>query len=132
LLRRCEANKPLVVKWQKTGGVVGRYRLYIDEVGNADLGSSADPNHRYLSLTGIAIEQGYVATTVYPAVEALKTRFFNSHPDEPLILHRSQLVNKNYPFQALRDPKIEQAFNAELLRLLARLRLRPTRHDAKT
>jgi hypothetical protein len=32
-----------------------KYRLYIDEVGNPDLGASADPNHRFLSLTGVAI-----------------------------------------------------------------------------
>jgi hypothetical protein len=28
-----------------------KYRLYIDEVGNPDLGASADPNHRYHSNT---------------------------------------------------------------------------------
>ena len=33
-----------------------KYRMYIDEVGNSDLGASTDPNHRYLSLTGVIIE----------------------------------------------------------------------------
>ena len=28
-----------------------KYRMYIDEVGNSDLGASDNPNHRYLSLT---------------------------------------------------------------------------------
>jgi len=27
-----------------------KYRLYVDEVGNPDMGASEDPNHRYLSL----------------------------------------------------------------------------------
>ena len=71
-----------------------KYRLYIDEVGNSDLGSSKDPNHRYLSLTGIILELDYVSTTAFPAIEALKRDYFDSHPDEPIILHRKELVNK--------------------------------------
>jgi hypothetical protein len=37
-----------------------KYRLYIDEVGNPDLGASTDPNHRFLSLTGVALDLDYV------------------------------------------------------------------------
>lgn len=33
-----------------------KYHLYVDEVGNSDLGTSHDPSHRYLSLTGIILE----------------------------------------------------------------------------
>jgi len=40
-----------------------KYRLYIDEVGNSDLGSSKDPNHRYLSLTGLPPEVIHVHLT---------------------------------------------------------------------
>lgn len=36
-----------------------KYRIYIDEVGNSDLESSDDPNHRFLSLTGVILELGY-------------------------------------------------------------------------
>jgi len=95
-----------------------KYRLYVDEVGNSDLRASTDPNHRYLSLTGVIMELEYVRTTVFPAVEALKSRYFDSHPDDPLILHRKELVNKRYPFQNLRDAATEAAFNDELLSLL--------------
>lgn len=95
-----------------------KYRLYIDEVGNSDLGASQDPNHRYLSLTGVIMDLDYVDQVVYPSLEGLKRRYFGSHPDEPVILHRKELVNKKRPFQALRDPSVEQAFNAELLGLL--------------
>ena len=28
-----------------------KYRLYVDEVGNPDMGASEDPNHRYLAVT---------------------------------------------------------------------------------
>jgi len=98
-----------------------KYRLYIDEVGNPDFGSSINPNHRYLSLTGIILELDYVATTVFPAVEALKRDYFGSHPDEPIILHRKELVNKRAPFANLRNPEIEQAFNESLFDLLKSL-----------
>ncbi len=95
-----------------------KYRLYVDEVGNSDLNASENPNHRYLSLSGVIMELEYVRTTVFPAVESLKERYFNSHPDEPLILHRKELVNRRYPFNRLRDPQIEQQFNNDLLTLL--------------
>lgn len=98
-----------------------KYRLYIDEVGNSDLGASHDPNHRYLSLTGIILELDYVQSTVFPSIEALKQRYFGSHPDDPIILHRKELVNKKPPFDSLHDPGTEQAFNHDLLQLLNNL-----------
>jgi hypothetical protein len=52
-----------------------------------------------------------------PAVEGLKALYFDSHPDDPLILNRTELVNKRYPFSHLRDPKVERQFNIELLTL---------------
>jgi hypothetical protein len=95
-----------------------KYRLYIDEVGNSDLKSSRDPNHRYLSLTGVIFELDYVRETLHPQIEEMKRRFFKSHPDDPLIFHRKELVNKRYPFNALQDPEVEEAFNREILSLL--------------
>ena len=95
-----------------------KYRIYIDEVGNSDLGSSDNPNHRFLSLTGVILELGYVATTLHPQREALKTKYFNSHPDSPAILHRKELVNRRPPFEALRDEATRKAFDKELLGLL--------------
>lgn len=97
------------------------FRLYIDEVGNSNLGSSNDPNHRYLSLTGIILNFDYVLTTVFPAIEGLKRDYFGSHPDEPVILHRKELVNKKYPFESLREPSTELSFNESLLNLLLNL-----------
>ncbi len=98
-----------------------KYRLYVDEVGNSDMGASTSPNHRYLSLTGVIVELGYVDAVVFPTIEALKRKYFGSHPDEPIILHRKELVNKKPPFHALRGPGVEQAFNQELLDLLRTL-----------
>ena len=98
-----------------------KYRLYIDEVGQASMKSANTPNERYLSLTGVILDLDYVKSTLHPKLESLKQRYFNSHPDNPIILHRKELMNKKYPFKALRDPKVEAAFNPELLDLLAHL-----------
>lgn len=98
------------------------YRLYIDETGNADLkASQTDPNHRFLSLTGVILHIDYTRTTAHPALEELKATFFGHHPDEPIILHRKDLVQRNRPFHALRDPTTEQAFNDSLLGYLGRI-----------
>ncbi len=98
-----------------------KYHLYIDEVGNSDLGSSNDPNHRYLSLTGVILEIDYDSTIVTPAIEELKSAYFDSNSTKPIILHRKELMNKNHPFESLRDPVIEKLFNKSLLDLLQNL-----------
>jgi len=92
--------------------------MYVDEVGNADLRSSDDPNHRFLSLTGVVIELGYVESIMYPQMESLKSAYFGSHPDDPVILHRKELVNRRGPFVSLRDPAVNAAFDRELLDLM--------------
>ena len=95
-----------------------KYRLYIDETGNSDLKSSMNPNERFLSLTGVIIGLPYVQETMHPQMEALKARHFSSHPDEPVILHRKELVNQKHPFRILRNISAEYAFNQDLLKHL--------------
>ena len=96
-----------------------KYRIYVDEVGNPDLESSDNPNHRFLSLTGVVLELGYVQQTLHPEMERLKSQFFESHPDEPIIFHRKEVLNAKPPFTALRDTEVRRQFDAELLQLLA-------------
>jgi hypothetical protein len=100
---------------------VPKYRLYIDEVGNSDLGASRNPNHRYLSLTGVIVSLDYVASDLHPRIEDLKRRYFGPHPDEQVILHRSELVNQRPPFEVLQDPQVRDAFNGELMGLITGL-----------
>ena len=102
------------------GAIVTKCRIYIDEVGNPDLGSAELPNHRFLSLTGVIAALDHVRDVIHPDMEALKALFFRSHPDEPLILHRKELVNAHHPFKALRDPGVRAAFDEALLNLLSR------------
>jgi hypothetical protein len=97
-----------------------KYRIYIDEVGNSDLESSNNPNHRFLSLTGVILELDYVATVLHPEMEKIKARYFRPHPDEPLILHRKEIVNARPPYECLRDEKIRESFDKELLAAINR------------
>lgn len=95
-----------------------KFRMYVDEVGNPDLESSDNPNHRFLSLTGVIISLDHVKDTIYPEMEALKTRYFDSHPDDPVILHRKELLNARSPFQNLRNIEVRMAFDNDLLKCL--------------
>ncbi|MGC8495241.1 MAG: DUF3800 domain-containing protein [Syntrophobacteraceae bacterium] len=95
-----------------------KYRIYIDEVGNPDLESSENPNHRFLSLTGVIMSLDHVESVVHPQMTALKAKYFHSHPDEPVIFHRKEMVNFKPPFENLRATKIREQFDRELLDLL--------------
>jgi len=96
-----------------------KYRIYIDEVGNPDLESSDNPNHRFLSLTGAILELGHVERSVHPQMETIKAKFFHSHPDDPVIFHRKEMVNYRPPFEALKNDDFRRRFDEELLALLA-------------
>lgn len=100
---------------------VGRpiYRMYVDEVGNHDLGPSTDdPNHRYLSLTGVIMDLQHVADVVAPSLEDLKRKHLQSHPDDPVILHRKEIPGAKGPFSILRDADARKAFDRDLLQIL--------------
>jgi hypothetical protein len=51
-------------------------------------------------------------------LEELKRSYFGSHPDDPVVFHRKELVNKKPPFDALAEARTERRFNEELLRRL--------------
>ena len=94
---------------------MNKFRMYVDEVGNPDVWSSDNPNHRFLSLTGIIIDLDYVKDALHSEMEALKARYFGAHPDDPVILHRKELLSGKSPFHALKDSETRNAFDTELL-----------------
>lgn len=98
--------------------MVTKYRMYVDESGNSDLNYTAGPNSRFLALTGVVIDLGHVQNTVHPELESLKAQFFDSHPDEPVIFHRSDIMNRRGAFQPLRDSRVNNAFSREILQRL--------------
>lgn len=94
------------------------YRLYIDETGNADLQASRDPNHRYLSLTGVIVHRDHVTLALTPRLNELKNEIFRPDPDEPIIFHRKDIIQRNRPFHVLRDTELAKTFDEKLLTLL--------------
>ena len=97
-----------------------KYRMYVDEVGNPDLKSSDNPNHRFLSLTGVIINLEYVRTELHSQMETLKKDFFGSHPDEPVIFHRKEILNAKPPFTKLRNKYFRAIFDKTLLDFLGK------------
>jgi hypothetical protein len=95
-----------------------KYRIYIDETGNPDLESSDNPLHRYLGLTGIIIDLNESKGVLTSRLNDLKARYFSIEYDEPIILHRKDILKKKPPFSILTDPKMESNFNSDLLKLL--------------
>jgi len=96
------------------------YRMYVDEVGSPILGSvEATSPSRYLSLTGAILSLDSARDLLHPKFEDLKIRYFNHHPDkDPVVFHRKEMINKNHPFHALKDPELCSKFNIELLKLM--------------
>jgi len=92
--------------------------MYVDEVGNADLESSDNPNHRFLSLTGVIIELEHVRHVINSQMGGLKQAYFGTPPDEPVILHRKEMTNRKPPFESLHDPAVALRFDNDLLILL--------------
>lgn len=95
-----------------------QYRMYVDEVGNADLGSSDDPNHRFLSLTGVIVHLQSEARVIHADMEAIKSEFFGGHPDEPVVFHRKDILNAREAFRPLIDPDVRSRFDAQILEKL--------------
>jgi hypothetical protein len=94
-------------------------RLFIDEVGNDDVDH---PTERYLSLTGILTKRSGCDRQITPQIEAAKAKFFGHHAtDNPVILHRREMVRKEHPFQVLLNPEINSAWEAHVLELVDRL-----------
>ncbi len=72
-----------------------------------------DINRRYLGLTGIAIESDYYRLEFQPKLEALKQSHFPHSPDEPVILHREELLNRRGSFGVLDDPNRNAAWEKD-------------------
>ncbi|WP_203310526.1 hypothetical protein [Sphingomonas beigongshangi] len=92
------------------------YRLYVDEVGTDTMSRLDEDNHRYLSLTGVAMKITDARDVLEPALNALKATIFDHDPDAPLILHRKEIMGGKGPYQALRTNALTRvAYNAAIL-----------------
>lgn len=69
---------------------------------------------------GCIVESQYYESSFNPDLIALKQRHFGDflNQGQPVILHRSDIINKRGPFKILNDSDREQAFNDDLLLFL--------------
>lgn len=98
------------------------FRLFVDEVGNGDMkAAAADPNARYLSLTGYLTRQSTHEIVIQPRMDDMKAELFGHTPDKPVILHRREIVRREGAFQCLRNEETSERFNTWLLDFLDRV-----------
>lgn len=97
-----------------------RFRLFFDETGNGDL-HAADkaPNERYLSITGIVIRQDHHDRYVTRRLNLLKATIFGASPQNPVVLHRREIMRREGRFSALRNEHIRKEFDARLAAIIA-------------
>lgn len=94
-----------------------RYRLYIDESGDHVFRATGELSHRYLCLLGCwFLNPDYLH--FHNELERLKQRFLPHHPDDPVVLHRDDIINARRAFKDLRDDSVREAFNFALLDLI--------------
>src|SRR3989344_8794809 len=90
------------------------YRMYVDESGD----HTYSEDKRYLGLTGVIFESQNYKDIFHPALENLKQKHFPHGPDEPIILHRREILDKSGPFWRLREEKKREVFDSDLIILL--------------
>jgi hypothetical protein len=99
-----------------------RCHLFIDEVGNGDLGAAAKiDNERYLSLTGIVTRLDLYEERFLPDVRTFKNNIFGDRIGPNIVLHRREIMRREGPFAMLRDEHLKQRFDVDLLRLFQAL-----------
>lgn len=94
-----------------------RYRLYIDETGTQTLKKAHED--RFLCLLGVVMLQQTHDTAFTQTFRQMKTDVFGHSEDQPVILHRREMVRGKPPFQALKnDPFLAMEFERRWLELI--------------
>lgn len=114
-LERSRVNRPIEP--------AERFRLYIDESGDHVFKQLEEEGHRYLCLLGCWF-RGRDYRTFHQELEAFKQHHIPHNPDEPVILHREDIINRRRAFWHLRDPDKAMAFDDDLLALIRQAEFR--------
>ena len=101
-----------------------RYRLYIDESGDHTFNLLDDPSHRFLGLLGVWFLQKDDYVAFVDQMEAFKKSIFGPRPDKPVVLHRSDIINRKGPFGLLTNNSVHKQFDDGLLSLIQEAKFR--------
>lgn len=74
--------------------------------------------HRYLSLTGVAMEVAHAREKLEPACNLIKSLIFDQDPDDPIIFHRSDIMRKRKGFEVLNNPEKSCLFDEYIMNLI--------------
>jgi hypothetical protein len=100
-----------------------RYRLYIDESGDHVFKQLDEPGHRCLCLLGCFFRRSEYRL-FQDSLERFKQQHIPRDPDEPVILHREDIINRRNAFWRLRDPLAALSFDRDLLELIGNANFR--------
>ncbi len=87
------------------------YRLYVDEVGSDDCTNLEQDNNRYLSLTGIAMKLRDARDDLAPRFDRIKIDIFDHDIDDPIVFHRTDIVQRKRAFGCLNNDDKRAAFD---------------------
>jgi len=100
-----------------------RYRIYLDESGDHVYHVVNEDAHRFLGLLGCWFKNtDYLE--FHERLEDFKKRHFHHHPDNPIILHREDIINKRKVFKILQDDGQRERFDNELLDIIQKANFR--------
>lgn len=94
-----------------------RYRLYMDESGDHVFRETTETAHRFLCLLGCWF-QNPAYLQFHEALESLKEQHFHHHPDNPVILHRDDIINARRVFKSLQGADQRAKFDNDLLEII--------------
>jgi len=103
---------------------IPRYRLYIDESGDHTFNNLDQAGHKYLALLGVWFRQEDDYIAFAGDLERFKERTFGRRPDNPVVLHRTDIIHRKGAFGILCDQDKRNAFNAGLLEIIGRSRFK--------
>lgn len=96
---------------------MSRHRLYFDESGVHSFQKLETIHHRYLALCGVIFEDEEYRR-FQERWETMKRRFFRGDPDEPIVLHRKELMARSGIFSVLEDEAKRAEFDAAVLEIV--------------
>jgi len=95
-----------------------RYRLYLDESGDHTYKQLDDVARRYLGLLGVWFRQADDYVTFADDLDRFKRDIFGARPDKPIVLHRSDIINRKGCFGILCSDAVRHRFDEALLGLV--------------
>jgi len=101
----------------RPSGFEDRFRLYMDESGDHVYRETTETAHRFLCLLGCWFQNpDYLH--FHETLESFKEHHLHHHPDNPVILHREDMINARKVFKILQDEEKREQFDSDLLAII--------------